>query len=222
MTVEALIFDVDGTLAETEEAHRSAFNATFADHGLPWCWSRADYRRLLAVTGGKERIAAYLAERGETLPKARIADLHADKTARYVALLKSGGIPLRPGVADLVARASAAGLRLAIATTTSRPNVDALVDAAWGTPAAAVFGVIAAGDEVARKKPAPDVYHLALARLGVPPDGAVALEDSRNGLRAAKAAGLRVLVTPSLYTEHEDFAGADWLAPDLTAAPELF
>ena len=108
-----------------------------------------------------------------------------------------------------------AGLALAVATTTNRPNVDALCEACWGRPAREVFDVIAAGDEVAAKKPAPDVYDLALARLGIGAHEAIAFEDSQNGLRSARAAGLRTLVTPSVYTETDDFSGADWVLPDL-------
>lgn len=215
MTLAALIFDVDGTLAETEEAHRAAFNAAFDARGMGWHWTPDDYRRLLATTGGKERIADHAVRIGAALTPSEIAALHADKTARYTDLIAAGELPLRPGVADLVAAARAAGLRLAIATTTSRPNIEALTLAAWGRPAAKVFDVIAAGDEVALKKPAPDVYLLALHRLGVAPEAALALEDSRNGLLSARAAGLRVLVTPSLYTDHEDHVGANWLVPSL-------
>jgi HAD superfamily hydrolase (TIGR01509 family) len=216
VTLAALIFDVDGTLAETEEAHRAAFNGAFAARGMGWHWAPDDYRTLLATTGGKERIAAHAARIGAALSADAIAALHADKTARYTELIAAGELPLRPGVADLVAAARAAGLRLAVATTTSRPNIEALTLAAWGLPAAEVFDVIAAGDEVARKKPAPDVFLLALDRLGVAPEAALALEDSRNGLSSARAAGLRVLVTPSLYTDHEDHAAADWVVPSLT------
>lgn len=215
MTLSALIFDVDGTLAETEEAHRVAFNAAFAARGMGWHWTPDDYRRLLATAGGKERIAAHAAQIGAALTPAEIAALHTDKTAHYADLIAAGALPLRPGVADLVAAARAGGLRLAVATTTSRPNIEALTLAAWGRPAADVFDVIAAGDEVALKKPAPDVYLLALGRLGLPASDALALEDSRNGLLSARAAGLRVLLTPSLYTDHEDHAGADWVMPSL-------
>lgn len=212
--LRALIFDVDGTLAETEELHRRAFNETFAAQGLGWHWSRDTYRRLLKTTGGKERIAAFLAEIGAE--GGDIAALHRAKTRRYTDLMAQGGLRLRPGVADLIARARADGLRLAIATTTSRPNVEALARACFGQPAETVFPVIAAGDEVAAKKPAPDVFQLALARLRLPPAACLAFEDSRNGLLSARAAGLRVVVTPSAYTGDEDFTGAWRVLPDLT------
>jgi len=212
----ALIFDVDGTLAETEELHRRAFNETFAAHGLGWHWSREDYRRLLRTTGGKERMRRHREDIGAHSPDdAQIARLHADKTSRYAALMAGGAVALRPGVDRLIGAAREAGTRIAVATTTSRANVEALSRAVWGREAGEVFEVIAAGDEVGAKKPAPDVYLLALSRLGLGPEAAVALEDSENGLRSAKAAGLRVLVTPSTYTDGEDFSAADWVIPSL-------
>ncbi len=212
---EALIFDVDGTLAETEELHRRAFNETFAAAGLGWRWSRDDYKRLLKTTGGKERIAAHIAATGADPAAIDIPALHKDKTARYTGLMAAGEIALRPGVQALMDRARAAGLRLAVATTTSRPNVEALARAIWGVAAETVFEVLACGDEVAAKKPAPDIYRLALERLGLPPARAVAFEDSRNGLLSARAAGLAVIVTPSAYTADEDFAEASQVLPDL-------
>lgn len=205
-SLEALIFDVDGTLAETEELHRRAFNEAFAAAGLTWAWSQDDYRRLLKTTGGKERIQRYTAEIGAT--GIDVAALHGAKTARYTALMAAGGVALRPGIARLINEARVAGCRLAIATTTSRPNVDALIAATLGVPSEAIFEVIAAGDEVAAKKPAPDVYLLALERLNQPAAACMALEDSQNGLRAARAAGLACLVSPSVYTDGESFDGA--------------
>ena len=206
--VEALIFDVDGTLAETEDLHRRAFNETFAEAGLDWHWDRRDYRVLLTTTGGKERMARHARQQGigSDFP---VAELHAAKTARFGALLAQGQIAPRPGVAELIAEARRAGLRLAIATTTSLPNVEALSQALFGAAAGRVFEVIVAGDMVAAKKPAPDVYSQALQRLGLGPHQAVALEDSRNGLLAAKAARLVCCVSPSVYTLGEDFSEAD-------------
>lgn len=210
----ALIFDVDGTLAETEELHRAAFNTTFAAAGLGWHWDQPTYGRLLRVTGGKERLLAWRDEGGGDTPDdAALARLHQDKTRAYGDSL--AGTVLRPGVAALMGRARAAGLALAIATTTSPENVDQLCRAVWGRAAHEVFDVIAAGDQVARKKPAPDVYLLALQRLGIGAAQALAFEDSRNGLLAARAAGLRVIVTPSLYTTDEDFRGAEAVVPSL-------
>jgi HAD superfamily hydrolase (TIGR01509 family) len=204
----ALIFDVDGTLAETELAHLAAFNAAFAAAGLGWRWSEAEYARLLATTGGKERIARFLREQGEDPEAYPIAALHADKTERYAALVASGAVALRPGVAALLTEARARRVRLAVATTTAPANVEALVRATLGRAAGEVFEAVAAGDEVAAKKPAPDVYLLALVRLRLDAADCVAVEDSRNGLGAATAAGLLTVVCPSRFTRGEDFRGA--------------
>ena len=217
MTLKALIFDVDGTLAETEELHRAAFNATFAEAALPWSWDVPLYGELLKVTGGKERMRAYRDRLGETRPdEANIARLHARKSAIYTRMVAAGHLLPRNGVVALIEDARRAGLRLAIATTTSPANVEALVQAIWQRSAREVFDVIAAGDEVTAKKPAPDVYCLALARLGICAQDAIAFEDSLAGLTSAHAAGLRVIVTPSTYTAHEAFEGQMRLAADLS------
>ena len=215
MTPRALIFDVDGTLAETEDLHRRAFNDTFAAAGLDWHWDDATYLRLLKVTGGKERMRAWREEKGFGPDDAAITALHLAKTDRYTALVAEGALELRSGVADLIQDWVSAGGRVAIATTTSRANVEALCLAVFGVEAAAVFEVIAAGDEVAAKKPAPDVYLLALKRLGLEARDAVAIEDSRNGVLSARAAGLPVLVARSRFTAHEDLSAATWEVPDL-------
>ncbi len=214
-TLRALIFDVDGTLAETEEWHREAFNAAFAAAGLGWAWDQDLYARLLEVTGGKERIAHFQEVAGISPPlgAAEIAALHADKTARYAARVAAGGLALRPGVRRLLDEAHAAGLRLAIATTTSRANVDALLTACAPLP---TFDVIAAGDEVAAKKPAPDIYEAALERLGLPADECVAIEDTLNGLRSAAGAGLRCVITMSTYGGTGPFPGAALVVPNLS------
>jgi HAD superfamily hydrolase (TIGR01509 family) len=220
MSIEALIFDVDGTLADTEEAHRVAFNLAFERQQLGWSWTRTEYRRLLSVTGGKERMAAYI----ETLPEsavqrqrlvARIPDIHADKTKFYSSAVRDGGVPLRDGVARLLEEALDAGCRLAIASTTTAVNVDALLQAAFGAHGLEMFAVIACGDQVRAKKPAPDIYLLALQTLGLGADRAVAFEDSPNGLRAAVAAGLWTVVTPTFWTEGADFSAAGLLLPRL-------
>lgn len=206
MTIRALIFDVDGTLSETEEAHRQAFNDAFAEFGLDWNWSVDLYRKLLRTTGGKERMAAYLQDYlGGTLDAVEITRVHARKTERYGELVSSGMVDLRPGIKSLIADSARSGCRLAVATTTNTPNVDHLCKACFGAPASEVFEVIAAGDMVANKKPAPDVFNLALHTLGLAARDCVALEDSRNGLASAKAAGLRCIVSPSTYTDEDDF-----------------
>lgn len=218
MTLKALIFDVDGTLAETEETHRKAFNEAFAAWGLRWEWSRADYRELLKTGGGKERLRAFQATLPADAPRLSgddIAKLHKDKTARYGAMVENGDLELRPGVEDLIRTAHAADLKLAVATTTSRPNVDALMMSTMGKPADKVFDVIASGDEVARKKPDPEIFLLALRRLDLPPRDCLAFEDSRIGLTSALEAGLRVIVTPSTYTDDEEHGGAAARVPSL-------
>lgn len=211
MALEALIFDVDGTLAETEETHRRALNDTFAAFDLPWEWDQPTYRRLLRVMGGKERLLHFIefdgpeeAERG----LASLPALHAAKNRRYAELLAAGGVTLRPGVERLIRQARAAGLRLAIATTTSAANVEALLLNTIGPDGPALFEAIAAGDAVTAKKPAPDIYELALERLGAPAGTAIALEDTVYGLRSAIRAGLACLVTPSFYTDDQNFSGA--------------
>lgn len=217
--LRALLFDVDGTLADTEEAHRHAFNAAFAAAGLDWSWDRELYRRLLAVAGGRERIRHYVASaHSELLSRpdldGRIAALHADKTRRYGEMMAAGEVRLRPGVARLLAEARDAGLRLAIATTTSRENVDALLAATLGPEAVGWFEAIGAGEDVPAKKPAPDIYRWVLARLRLPAQSCLAIEDSVNGLRAA-AAGVAVVIAPGFYTANEDFTGAVAVVSDL-------
>jgi HAD superfamily hydrolase (TIGR01509 family) len=204
--IRALVFDVDGTMAETEELHRSAFNEAFAEAGLDWRWDRDLYKDLLRVTGGRERILAYGGRIGQAVDAVA---LHRRKTDIYNARIRDGGISLRPGVALLIERAHREGLVLAIGTTTSRRNVLSLLDATLGIGTAHLFSSIRTGEDVASKKPDPEVYHLVLADLGLPGDDCLCVEDSRNGLLAARAAGLRTLITPSLYSEGEDFSGAD-------------
>lgn len=214
---QALIFDVDGTLAETErDGHRPAFNAAFAAAGLAWHWDAALYGELLAVSGGKERLRFY-AERHDPDflrkpdPAARIAALHAAKTRHYLDLLAARAIPLRPGVERLLREAHAAGLRLAIATTTTAQNVAALLPPELMD----LFEIVGAGDTVAHKKPAPDIYRWVLAQLDLPPNACLAIEDSANGLAASLGAGLPTVVTVGEYTDGQDFSGACAVLSDL-------
>lgn len=207
--LRALIFDVDGTLADTEECHRRAFNDAFAERGLNWRWSRDEYKKLLKVTGGKERIAHFVRDwLGEAPESIDIKSLHRQKTDRYVAMLESGEVALRPGVSRLFHAALSEGVKLAIATTTSLPNVAALIDHAFGPDMLGKISAISAGDCVPLKKPAPDVYLHALKALDLEPEACIALEDSAPGLRSATAAGLKTIVTINHYTDGQDFDGA--------------
>jgi HAD superfamily hydrolase (TIGR01509 family) len=213
--IQCVIFDVDGTLAETEEIHRRAFNRAFADFGLGWSWDVPLYRELLKVTGGKERVAHYCELEGvEALDSKGIAELHRVKTTIYAAMVNAGEASLRPGISAFIEALLAADRTLAIATTTSIPNIEALLGSALGSNWRDAFPVVAAGDMVARKKPAPDVYLLALEKLGLEPAQCVAIEDSRNGLRSAVAAGLQVIAVRSPYTSGDDLTGAAIELPD--------
>jgi HAD superfamily hydrolase (TIGR01509 family) len=208
-----LLFDVDGTLAETEEVHRQSFNSAFREAGLDWDWTQALYADLLAVTGGKERIKHYLAlHRPSFAPPGDldgfVAELHAAKTRYYTDTVAAGRVPLRPGVRRLLASARDSGLRLGIATTTTPANVIVLLEKSLAPDAPAWFDVIAAGGVVPRKKPAPDIYDYAMEKLGVSPDECLAFEDSENGLLSAQTAGLETLVTVSQYTAGQDFSAA--------------
>lgn len=223
-SLQALIFDVDGTLAETErDGHRPAFNTAFAEHGLDWHWDEALYGELLAITGGKERIR-HFAEHHAPAVAARpdfdalVKKLHAAKTLHFVRLVDQGALPLRPGIARLIAEARQAGIRLAIATTTSPENVSALLRATLGDAAEKWFEVIGAGDIVPNKKPAPDIYAWVLERLGLPASACLAIEDSENGLKSASTVALPCLVTVSEYTGGQDFSAACAVVEDLAAA----
>ena len=220
MGIEALIFDVDGTLADTEEAHRVAFNLAFERCRLGWNWQPSEYRELLKITGGKERMTSYI----DSLPlleaerkrlRTMVPDIHAEKTRFYSSFVADGAVPLREGVARLIDEALEAGCKLAIASTTTAVNIDALLNSTFGTRGLDMFSVIACGDQVRAKKPAPDVYRLALHNLGMQPEHAVAFEDSPNGLRAAMAAGLWTVVTPNFWTLGGDFSAAEMELPHL-------
>jgi beta-phosphoglucomutase-like phosphatase (HAD superfamily) len=212
--LKALIFDVDGTLADTErDGHRVAFNQAFEAANLDWNWSVELYGKLLAITGGKERIRHYIEQycpgfQPPTDLKAFIAGLHAAKTDRYCQLLAEGSIPLRQGVERLLNEARQAELRLAIATTTTLPNVTVLLEHTLGIDSIDWFDIIGAGDIVPAKKPAPDIYDYVLNQMGWSPDECLAFEDSENGLRSATQANLKTVVTINDYTRNHCFEGA--------------
>ncbi len=220
--LKALLFDVDGTLADTErDGHRVAFNLAFAAAGLDWVWDVPLYGRLLAITGGKERMRHYVERYRSDYRRPPdfddlIVRLHAAKTGYYTALVAAAGIPLRPGVRRLLEEARREGVRLAIVTTTTADNVTALLQHALAPDAERWFDVIGAGDVVAAKKPAPDIYHYVLDRLGLSGPECVAFEDSENGLRAALAARIATVITVNDYTREHDFHGAALVLDDLT------
>jgi HAD superfamily hydrolase (TIGR01509 family) len=227
--LEALIFDVDGTLADTErDGHRVAFNLAFKDAGLDWEWSVDLYGKLLAVTGGKERIRHYLAHyntafQGPTELDEFIAGLHAAKTEHYTRMLAEGLIPVRNGVKRLLREAREKGLRLAIATTTTPANVSALLEHSLGPQAESWFEVIAAGDIVAAKKPAPDIYLWAMQQMKLPPQVCMAFEDSHNGVQSASRASIEtILVTTNGYTTDDDFTGATMIIDQLGEPDQPF
>ncbi len=215
--LRALIFDCDGVLADTERyGHLPAFNQMFAEFGLPVRWTEREYGDKLKIGGGKERMASLLtpefvaatglptdAEEQQEL----IAQWHRRKTEIYTEIVSAGKLPGRPGVARLVDEARAAGCHLAVASTSAEPSVRAVLEHVVGPEIAAEFLVLA-GDVVPRKKPAPDIYLLALDRLGVAASDAVVVEDSANGFRAARAAGITTVVTVNDYTRDDDFDGA--------------
>lgn len=218
--LQALIFDVDGTLADTESAHRAAFNQAFTEVGLNWHWNEALYSLLLSVSGGKERILHFwrmVAPEAANRASAEeiIAAIHSAKTRIYDSKVSAGQLALRPGVLRLMREALAHNVKLAIATTTTPANIDALLREPMGADWRRYFSAIGDASTAERKKPDPQVYRQVLDKLGMPADDCLAFEDSENGLRAACAAGLRTLVTPTAYTAMQSFDGALLVLPNL-------
>ena len=221
MTIKAIIFDVDGTLADTEDGHRKSFNKAFAECGLDWCWDVALYEKLLKVTGGKERIKYFVETFQPNFVKPAdfdsfVKNLHAAKTRYYTDMLGKGHIPLRPGIKQLMADARLQGIRLAIATTTTPENVTTLLEIGLGKDWQSYFAANGCGDIVPHKKPAPDIYYWVLDKLKLAPKDCIALEDSENGLRSSLAAGIKTFVTVNHYTRNQNFEGAAGVFDDLS------
>ena len=223
--LQALIFDVDGTLADTELAHLQAFNHAFQQAGMDWQWDLPLYTGLLDVSGGKERILHYWKQVNPDIKAVdanaltdTINRIHELKTAAYESAVNSGAVSLRPGVLKLMDQALSAGLQLAIATTTSPVNVAALLRHAIGDDWRLNFSAIGDASTAPIKKPHPQVYLHMLQALHLPASACLAFEDSQNGLRAATAAGLATVVTPNPFTAHHDFTGALRVVPDLGQA----
>lgn len=220
MTLKALIFDVDGTLAETEHnGHRCAFNAAFADADLDWHWDTDLYGELLAVGGGRERIEAYMSHYKGRSPKSEsqlVDRLHADKARHYVELMERGEIPLRSGIFRLISsEARAAGLRIAVATNSSSISLTSLTLRYFDSTPEELFDVVVCGDILDNKKPAPDAYLLALKMLDLNANECMAFEDSYVGLHAASQVGVPTVVTVSKYTTEEDFSAAALVVSEL-------
>lgn len=223
--LKALVFDVDGTLADTEEVHRVAFNLTFREFGLEWEWTPRLYQQLLKISGGRERMHAYAESLGESFswprnPSEFFLEIHRVKTAHYARMIVEGKVALRPGVRRLLEEARHDGVTLAIATSSRRSNVDALLSHNIGAGWAAWFGVIATCDLVEEKKPSPAVYQYVIDALRIPARNCFAFEDTVNGNRAALAAGLNTIITTHYFTRHDRFPGAA-LVVDHLGEPEL-
>lgn len=224
--LKALIFDCDGVIADTERhGHRVAFNRAFAqrDYGIEWDVDL--YGELLKIAGGKERMRHYFNQTGwpeETQDKdSLIKELHKSKTDLYMKIVEAGELPIRPGVARLVDEAITDGLKLAVCSTSNERAVNLAVEKLLGPERKTRFDLILAGDVVSKKKPDPEIYNLALKRLGLEAVECVVVEDSRNGLLAAKAADMFCVITTNGYTEDEDFSEADLVVTELGDPPNV-
>jgi HAD superfamily hydrolase (TIGR01509 family) len=211
--IKAIFFDQDGVIIDTErDGHRVSFNETFKEFGYDVEWDVDYYHELLQIAGGKERMKHHLHTRGFGKPvppeeeEELIKALHKRKTAMFVELIESGRLPLRPGVRRFMQEAAAAGLKLGVCTTSNEKAAHAV---AYKVLKDIPFDFVLAGDVVEKKKPAPDIYLLGLERAGVKPEEVIVIEDSRNGVLAAKAAGMHVVVTTNHYTEKEDVSAGD-------------
>jgi len=224
--MKAIIFDCDGVLADTErDGHRVAFNKAFAEKGYAVEWGVELYGKLLEVSGGKERMKHYF--EGYGWPRdvankdALIKELHKLKTDFFMQIIESGELPLRPGVARLVDEAIAADVTLAVCSTSHERAVNLVVEKLLGPERKARFSAILAGDVVSKKKPDPEIYNLASERLRLEPSGCVVIEDNRNGLLSAKAAGMYCVITTNGYTKDEDFTEADLVVSELGDTPNV-
>ena len=224
--MEALIFDCDGVLVDTErDGHRIAFNMAFAHKGIDVVWSIEEYKELLKVAGGKERMKYYFDEHGWPRQfddhEELIISLHKQKTQFFMQLIESGALPLRPGIKRIVDEAITHNLKLAVCSTSNEKSVRLIVDLLLGKQRRGNFQAVLAGDIVTRKKPDPEIYNLCIETLDINPRECMVIEDSRNGLMAAKAANFNCLITTNGYTADEDFTEADILVNELGDDPDI-
>ncbi len=222
--LKAIIFDVDGTLAATEETHRQAFNAAFKEFDIPFQWSVSEYIELLNISGGKERILKFLQSKEFAAPgneslRDYTLKVHQRKSEIYREKLIAGHIGLRNGVERLIKEARQKGISMAIATCTSTANVETVLKSALGEDALSYFETLVSCDLVADKKPSPSVYQYALANLGLKPENCIVIEDTSNGNRSALAAGIKTVISTHPLTVDEDFTGAS-LVIDQLGEPE--
>ncbi len=218
MKIEAIIFDVDGTLVETEEIHRNAFNKAFSEFELNFQWTHLEYKNLLKVAGGKERLIYYFKKNKfekSFLNLDYVNKIYDRKRYLYREILKKNNQNLRPGVKTLLKSLRSSGIKIGIASASSYLSINALSYSIWGKKIDIIFDVVVTGDDVSKKKPAPDVYLLALKKLKVSSSNSFAIEDSEIGLYAAKAAGLRTIITPSIFSNYDNFEEADFVIPNL-------
>jgi HAD superfamily hydrolase (TIGR01509 family) len=220
MKLKGIIFDVDGTIADTEDIHRQAFNHTFKEYGIDWHWPANDYREILLISGGKERFRKYLKEDEELKNKIDdhedfVQKLHKSKSKHYRKLLKSDGIQFRPGVIRLINEAREQGIQIGVATSSSMANLRTLFKKVLNIEPNELFNSIVTSDTVQDKKPSPAVYQCVLAGLGLDADHCIAIEDTQNGNLAALAAGLKTIITTHAYTIDNDFTGASIVADHL-------
>ncbi len=213
MTLEAILFDVDGTLAETEEVHRQCFNAAFEEFETNWMWDPHLYAELLEFSGGKSRLHHYAAQYHPNFyhrpgGKDLVNDIYLCKVDNYVRRVERKDVSLRPGVRRLLEEAREEGLRLAIVTSSSPKNVAPFLEATIGEEALGWFEVVAAGDCVKDVKPSPDIYAYTLSKMELSPEVCIAIEDTGNGLRSSSGAGVATVITTHHYSADDDFSGA--------------
>jgi beta-phosphoglucomutase-like phosphatase (HAD superfamily) len=219
--LKAILWDVDGTLAETErDGHLIAFNAAFEELSVPWRWSEQRYGELLRIAGGFERLLYDMQSQplapGDSDGRLELATrIHRRKNSIYAARVASGAIALRPGVPELMDDCEAAGVRMAIVTTTSRGNVDALLGKLLGPQWQRSFAAVVCAEDAPEKKPNPQAYRVALERLGLGPAEVVAIEDSPAGLEAARAVGVAVVISRSWFFASDAMPGALAVGPNL-------